>query len=44
MLVIVIGKAIVYAFIECFHVPNMWDFLDALFIIFKIKEELKGLL
>lgn len=27
-----------------FHLPNIWDSLDILFIIFKIEEKLEGLL
>lgn len=44
MLVIVLDKAIMCAFMKHFHLLNTWDFLDKLFIIFKIEVKLEALL
>lgn len=43
VLVIVVDKAIICTSIAHFHLPNTWDFLGALFVIFKVEEKLEGL-
>jgi len=42
--IIVADKAILCHFREYFQLPNIWDFLYELYIIFEIEEKLEGLL